>query len=697
MRRGAIADRPAGPTPKISGGPMRFRRFALSLIVFAALLAAMGGPAATANPRTKPTDSPAKPDPQAPFITDPVLKKIVDLGLKDNQVMTWLDFASNRFGGRYTGTDAYANAAAWALWQFKQFGVQAELDEAGEVPVGFNRGPWFGKMIKPVDKPLYFGTPTMTAGTKGVQRGPVVIAPAKEEDVEAMKDKLNGAWALIPGESNGFARDGRRESKMSPLTRKMWEAGCLGTIQMAKEPIKMMDGQILKWEDLPVLPDVKLTESQYNEIKGLVEKDAEVILEFDIRNWFKMGPVKYHNVVAWIPGSTDPDDWVIMGGHLDCFDSATGGVDDGSGFSPGMEALRLLAAAGAKPKRSVMMILFAAEENGLLGSQAWIKRHPGIENKIVAMINRDGSPSAIVGATVPVSWVADFLKITAPLKNLYAKFPFEVKPDEYPRAKPERPSGTDSSSFAMAGVPTVNFQTRTDYNYGRAWHTLLDTYSEVVPYTEQQKESALVTAVVAYGIANLDKPLPRQGLYLPDGLYADINTAQGRIMTTLDYKNAPAATAAFIRMMEGPAGPPAGAAGGRPPMGPGGPGGMGANQPSIGKIIDLAGGAATAVISSDVQKSAAGYPLPKERNTVLKHDAAGILGMSYENRFYLTLKPKSGFDAQYPAIGRMIAGADVLKKLQKDDAVRGVRIIRVGQAAKDFKTDNEAFKKLLEK
>ena len=60
-----------------------------------------------------------------------------------------------------------------------------------------------------------------------------------------------------------------------------------------------------------------------------------------------MGPIKYHNVVAWIPGTTFPDEWVIMGGHFDCFDSGTGGVDDGSGFSPGMEALRLLAAAGA--------------------------------------------------------------------------------------------------------------------------------------------------------------------------------------------------------------------------------------------------------------------------------------------------------------------------------------------------------------
>ncbi len=99
---------------------------------------------------------------------DPVVRKIIELGTTDNQVMPWNDYASNRFGGRETGTNAYTDATAWAVWQFKQWGLEAELDEAGEVPVGFNRGPWFGKMIKPAEKALFFGTPSFTAGTKGV-------------------------------------------------------------------------------------------------------------------------------------------------------------------------------------------------------------------------------------------------------------------------------------------------------------------------------------------------------------------------------------------------------------------------------------------------------------------------------------------------------------------------------------------------
>ena len=96
---------------------------------------------------------------------DPTVAKIIQLGKTDNQVMSWNDYASNRFGGRETGTNAYNDATEWAVWQLKQWGVDAQLEEAGEVPVGFNRGPWFGKMLKPADKALRFATPSFTAGT----------------------------------------------------------------------------------------------------------------------------------------------------------------------------------------------------------------------------------------------------------------------------------------------------------------------------------------------------------------------------------------------------------------------------------------------------------------------------------------------------------------------------------------------------
>jgi hypothetical protein len=660
---------------------------------------------------------------------DPVIKKVIELGTTDNRVMLWNDYASNRFGGRETGTNAYNDAAAWAVWQFQQWGLEAELDEAGEVPVGFNRGPWFGKMVAPAEKALFFGTPSFTAGTKGVERGPVAIlktdpfsipgrnaspenvekkrvaAEAAIAEVRANAAAFKGAWVLIPGESTGFARDGRRgtpeyaDAKLiPPLTAALVEAGALGTIQSSKtEPFRILDGYAESWDKLPVLPDIKLAEGQYNEIKGLVEKGERVELEFDIRNWFKMGPVKYHNVVATLRGTEFPDEYVVVGGHFDCFSAATGAVDDGSGFAPAMEAIRLIQAAGGRPKRSIVVIRFAAEEIGLVGSQAWLKNRPGIASRISMMINRDGSPSAITGAVVPESWYADFRKITAPLTALNPKWPFKLERG-VPRAHATSPGGTDSSSFEMMSVPTLNFRNQTDYVYNHAWHTLYDLYSELVPYTAHQQHSALVTAVVAYGAADLDKTLSKEGVYLPDGLYADIAIgaadAPSHIMTTLDFVNAPLQTANFIRIVEGkrtgPPGPGAGPRGGGPP-------GAGARPeiPPIG-TVDLRDGLIAGLVVSDVQKSVAIPSLPLSANPALKHDAAGVLGVSGPSAFYLTLQKRAGLDRKATAIGRTIAGLDLLRKVKKGDAIRSIRIVRVGPAARDFKTDDEAFQKLLE-
>ena len=342
-----------------------------------------------------------------------------------------------------------------------------------------------------------------------------------------------------------------------------------------------------------------------------------------------------------------------------------------------------------------MTILFAAEENGLVGSQAWLKNHADRETKIAMMINKDHNPSAAGGATVPSSWYEDFVKIVEPIKNFNPKWPFNLRQNEYPSAPPVRPGGTDSSSFSMRRVPTLTFQEVTDFNYNTAWHTLLDTYDRVVPYTEHQQQCAAVSAVVAYGVANLERTLPRDGVYLPDGLYADITTAKGRIMTTLDYVNAPLFTANFVRIVEGGT-PPQGAAQGRGGGG-GARGGGGAGAPApppIGKINEVIANLASGSIESPIQKSVAEVALLNELNTVLKHNAAGVLGMTGQNQFYLTLKARPDLDSKYPAIGKVIAGASVLEKLTKDDAIRSVRIIRVGQAATDFNTYNEAFQKL---
>jgi hypothetical protein len=280
------------------------------------------------------------------------------------------------------------------------------------------------------------------------------------------------------------------------------------------------------------------------------------------------------------------------------------------------------------------------------------------------------------------------------------------------------PNGSDWAAFEMQGIPTLHFSATSarpgqdgkenpSYAYSYAWHTTNDLYSELVPYAEHLAHSALVTAVVAYGVANLDEPLPRDGVYLPDGLYATLTIGSGdaarQIMTTLDYVNAPLATANFVRIAEGKTPRPGGSRGGRggPPrgMGFGGRGGRGGPDvevPPVGRVLDIRGGLATMQIVSEVQKSVAIPALPKTTNKALKHEIVGILGVSGPNTFYLTLQTNKGLDRKYAAIGKVIGGLSHLQYLKAGDAIQDVRITRVGQAARDFKTDDEGFGKLME-
>ncbi len=136
-----------------------------------------------------------------------VVDRIIELGQTDNRTMQHLDVISNRFGGRLIGSDAYENAALWCASEFKKWGMEVIIDEAGTVPVGFNRGPWFGRMLSDNGMVLHFATPSFTSGTKGVQRGHVLIEPKSKEEFERMKGALKGAWVLIGGKSTGWPID----------------------------------------------------------------------------------------------------------------------------------------------------------------------------------------------------------------------------------------------------------------------------------------------------------------------------------------------------------------------------------------------------------------------------------------------------------------------------------------------------------
>ncbi len=237
-----------------------------------------------------------------------VVDRIIELGQTDNRTMHHLDVISNRFGGRLIGSDAYENAALWCASEFRKWGMEVIMDEAGTVPVGFNRGPWFGRMLSENGMDLHFATPSYTSGTKGVQRGHVLIEPKSKEEFDRMKGALKGAWVLIGGTNSGWpvdysakadsARDeikvyndsiarlnreimrenysnrDKPQKEMLPLKeepalffREMREAGILGVIQSSTVPIRALYDRKnldnMTFETLPTVCDIKLDENQY--------------------------------------------------------------------------------------------------------------------------------------------------------------------------------------------------------------------------------------------------------------------------------------------------------------------------------------------------------------------------------------------------------------------------------------------------
>jgi hypothetical protein len=491
---------------------------------------------------------------------DADVRKLIELGRTDNQVMHHLDILTNRFGGRPIGSDAYDNAVDWVAASFKKWGLEVELNEAGSLPVGFNRGPWFGRLLGGDQAmPLHFVTPSYSSGTQGLQRGHVLLEPKTKEEFDHMKGALKGAWVLVTGKSVGWAIQhsaqadssrtrtiaqnmeiGKRNQELAENNRlknkkdtliplldepalfykEMREAGILGIIQSAPVPlVALYDRSVVKdstmtFERLPVIPDIKLDEHQYEIIKQMVLERRVFELEFDIRNHFKMGPVKYYSVAGKIRGTDYPDEYVILSGHLDSHDAATGGVDCGSGVTSVIEAARLVAKSGAAPKRSMLFIAFAGEEYGLLGAQAWAASHPEQSDKISNVFNRDGGPLPPISISVSKAMYPDFVRICAPLSSIHPDIPFEVK-QVGPRAKPVRLGGTDASVFAIKGIPAISLDEDDvkgyNFNYREIWHTERDLYTKSIP--EYQQHAATVMAIIGLGVANLDHLLSRDGLY----------------------------------------------------------------------------------------------------------------------------------------------------------------------------------------
>jgi hypothetical protein len=255
-------------------------------------------------------------------------------------------------------------------------------------------------------------------------------------------------------------------------------------------------------------PIVVMRNEDYGRIWRLLNDGRAVELEFDIVNTtYPEGRTAY-NVIAEIPGTDKADEVVMLGGHLDSWHSATGSTDNAIGCAVMMEAARILVAVGAQPRRTVRLALWTGEEQGLLGSQAYVREHFGTAEepkpefaKFAGYINMDTGTGMARGLQVfgPPETAAVLREIVAPMRDLGVLGAMATRSRQR--------GGTDHTSFNEAGLPGINLM-QDPMEYGTyTWHTNLDTYERVVE--DDVKKAAIVVASTVYHLAMRDQPLPR--------------------------------------------------------------------------------------------------------------------------------------------------------------------------------------------
>jgi carboxypeptidase Q len=220
-------------------------------------------------------------------------------------------------------------------------------------------------------------------------------------------------------------------------------------------------------------------------------------VEGRVENRIGTSPVRQWNTVGEIKGSGRPGQVVILGAHLDSWDLGTGVTDNGAGSMVVLEAARIIAQSGLRPKRTIRFILFSGEEQGLIGSREYAEAHANEADSIQAVLVLDNGTGAITGQA---------LQGREELKELWQKLLAPVAHLDADSVRSATKSGTDHLSFLPYGIPGFNFDQKSR-GYNHTHHSQSDTYDKAVE--GDLKQASAVMAITAWELANLPALLPR--------------------------------------------------------------------------------------------------------------------------------------------------------------------------------------------
>lgn len=491
---------------------------------------------------------------------------ILDQGMNHSEVMQTAAWLTDRIGGRLTNSPQMRQAEVWSQQKFREWGLSNIRAEPFEFGRGWSIVRSSARMIAPRPLDLRAIPVAWTPGTNGVVSGDVIVAPITSAgQFDAWKGKLRGKIVMISrpdtgseptepafrrwtdeelAERSGYvqprndpaAAERGLRSDRADFARKLdaflAEEGAVAWVRMSQRDGGLLHGTGYTHQvgATPTLPGMELAAEDYRRLARLALTDAAPKLELMSEVRFHDEDVNAYNVIADIPGSGRSGEYVMAGAHLDSWVASDGAQDNAAGVAVVMEAARILRAMNVRPKRTIRFALWNAEEQGLLGSLAYVDRHVATRapladaelatlpnsrtwrarwpvqpraghSDLVAYFNIDNGSGRIRGinaegnvaaAAVFEEWLKPFESMGASTVSLRSS------------------GGTDHVYMQSVGIPGYQFiQDPLDYS-ARIHHTSIDSYDHLK--AEDMRQAAVILASVLLSAANSDEPLPRMPL-----------------------------------------------------------------------------------------------------------------------------------------------------------------------------------------
>src|SRR5947209_7210453 len=444
-----------------------------------------------------------------------------------SEVMQNLEYLADHIGPRMTGTPQLKQANDWTAEMFRKYGLANVKLEPWSIEHAWTRGNASARIVAPVIHNITLASAAWSPGTNGVMRGPVVYFDAKTPaDFEKFRGKLKGAMVIYqepqslspppkdrpspllrpmqeppprPGQPAQPSPFAAIEEVARTRTKFFVEEGVAVVLRDSGKPHGLLNMTDISGKPFEkgTIPTAFVTGEDYRMIFRLL-KQGPVQIEIEMTNSFSEKPMEVFNSVAEIRGSEKPDEVVILGAHLDSWDLGTGATDNGTGSMVVLEAARALAKLNLRPKRTIRFVLFSGEEDGLVGSEKYVKAHKTELEKISAVLVHDTGTGRVLALGLHDNYqdreIVD--QVLSPLRDLKLLEP-----------RMARSFGTDHLSFDEVGVPGFFcIQDRAEYNLTH--HSQSDTFDKV--WKDDLNQGAEVLAAWAYNTANLPEMLPRR-------------------------------------------------------------------------------------------------------------------------------------------------------------------------------------------